>query len=303
MRNKMIDNFKVEDVENAHSIPSRTKPFKLFDLNFYPRYNQEGKYAYHFATFENLVAKITGGRFTLENSLHKFVHGNNYTDFTHSEIVIAIERIEDKFKISSKNLKLKRIEVAVNFEYEKQFHNSFRLYGMNEFDKMRSGKTVYGKKHYGSEYNVKGYNKSVETKLHRKFDTLGNQIIAPKNINRFELEYKKMRPLNSLLTTLADLKNKGALEKLGFMIMKCFDKMQLSKKYNYSIISPRERELVFAGYNSQFWEEEKINMNTRKKKRSLFIRCVKKLDAELHIDPKNKIRELMVEKINYLISN
>nr|WP_321232380.1 hypothetical protein [uncultured Psychroserpens sp.] len=299
----MLDNLKVLDIENSYSIPSRTEPFRMFDAEFFPRYNQKGKYTYHSATFENLVAKITGGRFTLENSLNKFVHGNNYNDFTHSEIINAIERIENKFKISSGNLKLKRLETAVNFQSKVQLYKLFGLYVMDEFENMRKGKTIYGKKFYGSEYNVKDYDKTLETKLNGDLDAYGNKELAPNGTNRFEIEYKKMRPLNGVLVTLSDLRNKAVLEKLGLMILKCFDKVEILKDYNYSILTPRERELVFAGYSSQFWEVEKLNMNTRKEKRSRFKKCIKKLDSDLTINPKNETRNLMLEKINYLVSN
>lgn len=180
---KMIDNFKAEDVENVYSIPSSTKPFNLFGETFYPRYNFEGKYRCHSASYRNLVIKITGGRLTIENSLHKFINSNNYSDFTFSELNNAIEQIESKLKIQSEHLKLKRIEVAVNIEYLEQFNNLFILYGMKEFDNMRSGKTIYGKKFFGSEFNVKGYDKTIETKLNREYDDLGTQIKAPDNVS------------------------------------------------------------------------------------------------------------------------
>lgn len=293
---------RLEDVAHTYEVPTRN-PVEMFGLNFYAYFNKQGNYVGHQSSFDGLNVRIRAGRLFIENSLHKFHKGNNYTDFTHSEIVNAIKRIEDQFNISSEDLKFKKIEVAINYPKTIQLHKQFGLYVMNEFENMRKDKKTYGKKFFGSDYNVKSYDKSLETKLRGSLDAMGNKTIIPLDINRFEVQYKRMRPLEPILTNLSDLKNRDTLEKLGLMIMKCFDKIKFSKKYNYSILTPRERELVFAGYNSQFWEEEKINMNTRKKKRILFNKCIKKLDSELSNDPKIEIQNLLLEKINYLVSN
>ena len=304
----MIDNFKLEHIGDYYKVFTDIRvyePFERFGLSFYPRYNRNGNYSYHSALYHNLLVKIYGDRLTIENSLHKFYHGYNHSDFTHSEIVSAIEAIENYFKIPSEDLYFRRVEIALNINYPEQVHEQIQHYKLNQFENMRKGKTVYGKKCFMSEYNIKFYNKYIEDKLNNNSyinDRYSNDISIPKTEKRYEVEYKKMRPLKGTLTTLSDLKKKRVILALGQKIIKYFDSVVIQSNYDYRLLTPRQRELVFAGSNSDFWDTEKINMNTRSKKMKLYNSCIKMLDNNLSDNPKYEVKNLMLEKIHHLVT-
>ena len=71
---------------------------------------------------------------------------------------------------------------------------------------------------------------------------------------------------------------------------------------DYSILKPRQRELIFAGQNPAFWKTEKnINRNTAKKKRADYLQLYKTLAEQntANHDLENRLKD----KFEYLISN
>lgn len=286
--------------------------FEMFGIEFNRQHNISGKYAYHVGSLDNLKVIINPRGLLIQNSLHKFYHGNNWGDFKYSEIKETVERIEEKFNMSSKNFKLKTLEAGINVEFKLQMHELCKLYIMDEFDKMKKGKNIYGKKVFKSDYDFKIYNKYLETKLNNDYDFLdvfGNPINCSKGRNRVEIKFKKMRAISSFITTLSDLSSNSNLEKLGNKITKYFDNVNFLSEnsflnnYDFTVLTPRQQELYFAGFNKIFWEVAKNNMNTRKKKRNEWKRCVKLLNETLINPPVEEFKKLILNKIQYLISN
>lgn len=305
-----VDNFKAECVSELFTIKNRSKPYKLLEIVFHPQHNHEGKYRFHFAQLHGgLLAKIdTRGVLSIENSLHKLFHGNNFNDFTFSEIQLSVKKIESIMNIPSDEFQLTRIELGVNSECEEQFYERFDLYRMNASENMRSGKTIYGRKFYLTDFNVKAYNKLVEMQLNpNSFSINDRDYSNGKKLNRFEIEYKRMRELKACgLIMLSDLMNKDVMEKVMHRAMEKFKVIEMSKKYDYSLLTSRERELLFAGKNPDFWKTEKSkNYNTYKEKRAKYRNCIKMLDSNLlkQIDPKILIMKVISDKVNYLLSH
>lgn len=302
----MLDGIKAECMSELFTV-ERTKPYVAFGKVFYPLWNREGKYIYHHSLVENLVAKINlQGKLTIENSLHKFWHGNNFTDFTLSEIQTSISQIENIFKISSNEFLLKKVEAGLNVTADEQFHNRFQQYKMNGFENMRKGKIVYGRKFYLTDFNIKVYNKYLETNLNPnsvKFDNTGNPI--PINLNRFEIEFKRMRELNDCgLIMLSDATNREVMMNVVSKLLKKYNDIEMDGKYNYNILSSRERELFYAGKDTEFWNLEKEkNKNTYKEKRVKYKSCLKRLDSQLQNNPKELMLKTLSDKANYLLSN
>ncbi|TLX24044.1 hypothetical protein FE904_18310 [Chryseobacterium indologenes] len=302
----MYDNFKVEYSQKfiLKDIVS-SEPFDAFGYKFHPQCNPSGKYLYHRTSIENeLMIKIwKDGRMTIENSLHKFWKGNNYSDFILSEIRQSIEKIEDVLHLPSEGFILRSLETAINFETLLPFHLLLSSYRKNPFDLLRSSKTIYGKKCYMTDYNLKGYNKFLEVSLN-SHSTFEDRLNVTKNLNRFEIDYKRMRGLNSKnIIYLSDLTKSSSLISLGEGLLNFFDQIEMNKNYDYNILTSRERELFFAGKDPAFWEVEKMNKNTRKKKMAKYSQLKKKLENALEKDPQQEIRKLIKDKIDFLLSN
>lgn len=299
----MIDNIKAEfesDIFNDFKPEDFYKPFHQFGIDFYPKYNRQGKYSHHIGSYKRLSIKAYLNCIKIENSLHKFSKGNNYSQFTKSEIVSVIEELEEVFGIPSYLIKVKKLEVGINIETSVSFYSLFNQYKSNKFESMRHGKKVYGSKSFMTEFNIKGYNKKNQTQLmYRDYRYLD----LSDNLQRFEMEFKSMRPLKGLVTKLSDLKNANTLKELGNMLLCYYDSILFKDNYDFSTLTPRKRELVYAGMNDEFWETEKINMNTRKKKRTMFNKIIKELEANSDKNQKAEVRHIMFDNINFLIEN
>lgn len=305
-----VDRFKAEYVSKEFEIDRRKEPYEAFGKLFYPQYNREGKYIYHHSKLRgDLVAKINlQGVLSIENSLHKFFHNNNFTDFTLSEVQTSIKQIEDLLKIPSDEFRLKKIELGLNLINDGQFYEQFGQYKMSGYENMRSGKKIYGRKFYLTDFNIKAYDKYLETKLNPNSIMVSDMgVIVSKNLNRLEIEFKRMRELNRCgLIMLSDLMNKDIMERAINRVLEKFSAVEINKSYDYSLISSRERELLFAGRNPDFWAMEKINnKNTYKKKRSTYRDCIKMLDKSLKEQDDLKIImiQALTNKADFLLSN
>lgn len=250
----------------------------------------------HQTIFENLLITIDDSEISISNSLHKLVKGNNYSDFTFSELLKAIELIEDITGIAAKEFTLKKLEFALNIETSKPAYKYLEMFSDfkgKEFDKMRWGAFWYGIKYFFTEYALKVYDKTEFAKR-KDGETTG------KNILRFEIQYNRQRKI-PIVKTLSDLKNSENLKALFKQYIETVDKLNAIGNEDFSKISNRERELYFAGGNSRFWMvEREANRHTAKDKRKHF----RKIQQE--IIPKDLITGFvtdLTDKFNLLLKS
>ncbi len=297
---KMIDFLKIEGVI-SDVIGYESEPIMRFDTVFIPRYNDLGIYIEHRASINGLLVKLRYDRITITNSLHKYWKGNNYSDFTHSDITSSIERLEDLFKIRSENLQLRRIETGVNVEFNtvSLAHTLFSSYKKNDFYPMRKGNKVYGRKCSLTEFELKAYYKKTEIILHNPSEPPSSNISD--NLFRVEMPMLKMRPIKGVVSKLSDLKNRESLKYLGNRMIKYFEKIEMTKDYDYSSLSANRIGLFFAGINNDYWKQ--LNIHTRKKNRTEYLRIRKQLDKLLEDDTQKHLIELIRDKVNYLVYN
>src|ERR1035437_9095705 len=112
-----VDNIKLsltchisEDILNARDV------FIYYDLVFIPGYNTAGEIYKYTSTIRNL--RITyfpaSTIWYVENSLHKFIDGCNYTDFSLSKLKLAIEELSENLDLNILEARIKKIECGCN---------------------------------------------------------------------------------------------------------------------------------------------------------------------------------------------
>lgn len=248
----------------------------------------------HQTVIENLLFTITENEIIITNSLHKFIKGNNYSDFTFSELLYAIELIEDITGVNANVFIIKKMEFAINIETPQpayQYLERFSSFKGKEFDKMRIGAFWYGIKYFFTEYNLKIYDKSELTKRidKEKID---------KNILRFEIQYNRIRKI-PIVNNLSELKDPEILKAIFKEFIETIENIKCSGDEDFSLITARERELYFAGSITRFWNVEKVlNRNTAKSK------IAKYRDIQNRIVPKDLMNEFVksiTKKFNELI--
>ena len=245
---------------------------------------------------ENLLFTITENEIIITNSLHKFIKGNNYSDLTFSELLNAIELIEEITGINAKEFIIKKLEFAINVitpNPAHQYLERFSNFKGREYDKMRIGAFWYGIKYFFTEYCLKIYDKSELIKRKDKEN-------INKNILRFEIQYNRSRKI-PIVSNLSELKDPAILKEMFKEFIETIKSIKCNGEEDFSLITPRERELYFAGEVSRFWNVEKaLNRNTAKGKIAKYRKIQNKIvPKDLMAGFVNSI----TEKFNQLIED
>lgn len=293
----MLDNLKIVASFNDFVLLQKDNSgfIILGKLRFVPvidkRYFHITKYQ---TVIENMLFTLTENELSITNSLHKFIKGNNYSDLTFSELLNAIEQIEEITEINAKEFIIKKLEFAINVitpHPAHQYLERFSNFKGREYDKMRIGAFWYGIKYFFTEYCLKIYDKSELIKRKDKEN-------INKNILRFEIQYNRSRKI-PIVNNLSELKDPAILKEIFKEFIETIESIKCSGDEDFSLITTRERELYFAGGITRFWNVEKVlNRNTAKSK------IAKYREIQNRIVPKDLMTEFVnfiTEKFNELI--
>jgi hypothetical protein len=144
---------------------SEPKPVLYRGHSYRPIYKEDLLIRYE-AKIKNLLLHIYPGKAHLMNSIHKFYHGGNWTDFYLAEIEEAIALISDITGIDWKEATIKELEYGCNIEANAgQIINSLLTYKHKDYFPMVSqGGRKYGVACGFDDYRLKGYDKEFEVK-------------------------------------------------------------------------------------------------------------------------------------------
>ncbi|WP_200974841.1 hypothetical protein [Echinicola sp. 20G] len=168
----MIDDvLLVMDITPPKEVINGTKqPFIWKDLIFAPSFRKDCVIKYT-ATWKNLKLEIWYDQLKVNNSWHKFYHGNNYSDYTFEDIKQTIELFVEKFGLNFLKASIKKLTIGCNLSINsnKYYPRCISL-GTTFFQEMRGGNThvVYGQ--YAKQTNIKFkiYDKQYEVKIHNR---------------------------------------------------------------------------------------------------------------------------------------
>lgn len=162
----------------------------------------------------------------LEGSLHKFYkRGENFSDFTHGEVKLALTMIARKFGKELKDIQVQYVEVGVNLilpSKPSSYFNCFKTLGRNSFIYMTplSGtSTLNGRRCKSSLTDFKVYNKTADARSKAK-----RKIVIPDNILRIEivLTANYLRR-NKILFNAEQLKNARIFKRYVRELTRCFN--------------------------------------------------------------------------------
>ncbi len=246
--------------------------------------------------YKNLLLTLNEKELIVTNSLHKLMKGNNYSDFRFSELISAVNEIENITGISASEFKIRKLEFAINITVPIQaadYLTKFSDYKGREFDKMRNNHLWYGIKYIFTEYSLKIYDKSKQVKIADRIDI--NQ-----NILRFEVVYNCQRKLTAIdnLSDLKDLKKSNLLFNQFILMIK---KISCFGNEDFSNLKNSERERYFAAKIPEYWKSLKShNINTYKTNKKRFIEIQNKVNAKDLIED---FEHDLTVKFNYLINS
>ncbi|ERM80312.1 hypothetical protein P872_13855 [Rhodonellum psychrophilum GCM71 = DSM 17998] len=196
----MIDDIKFEipfdpPLEFRQKI---THPFEWNGMVFSPEFNKNGDVTSYTGELKNLYLKMISGKIIVVNSLHKFYHGNNYSEFTEWEIKQCMETLSAVFGDVFWESRITKLTVAINLECDpKRIIERLISFKGNPMEPMRprNSRTVYGKRYPSTHYNIKIYDKQFEVKKCDRLDIVPTLRIEIE----MNMAYFQKRRLNPIL--------------------------------------------------------------------------------------------------------
>ncbi|WP_289046301.1 hypothetical protein [uncultured Olleya sp.] len=224
---------------------------------------------------------------------------NNYKAFSYCQVQEAISKLNDYFDFDLYSAEVKKTAVGVVIgEQEDNTFKNWLEYKGNKPILMRNSTKVYGAHFKGTNYNIKGYNKTYQTKAESN-TKLSESLI------RFELEANS-RYLNNRkhpigIYTVADLVNKSKFDALANDLLNIYDTIKKQPVINYQELKPKEILLLGA-------MKDKDSFNGLKKHHKHSFKLLRKdysklLDSIADIELENSIRSKVLEQINYCKNN
>ena len=189
------------------------------------------------SVWNNYVSKV-------ECSLHKFLKGENHSDFTYSQLHTAVNTLADTLQLYPDQLDLCGLEFGTNtrhsFDVFNFCENLIATQG-NGFIPMQ-GKPLVGYTWERAQFAIKAYTKDLQS-----FGA-GNSLL------RYEVRAIKMQYLNSTgIKTLADLLDKEKLDKLGQLFLKSYPTFAVNDIVDISLLTANEREFYLTYSNPNNW--------------------------------------------------
>jgi hypothetical protein len=274
------------------------KPIQYLGLKWLPMYNKFQDVNGYRANIGNLDLRLKGGVIVIKNSLQKFYMGNNYKSFSYAQVVEAIKELDKQLPFNVYKAKVSYIAVGVVISEKAQpILDTWLSYNGKMAFPMISNNKQYGKKYYLTEYNLKGYDKTVEVYDH-------NRIRLSEDLFRLELEIKT-RNLNKRknpigIYTVADLVDKKKFSQLGAELMAKYKLIEKRQEIPLHQLNNKEKEVLALFQNQTILAQYKIDhKDSHKKKRAVYNQLKKKSNNEYLYDIQNTIQE----QINYSINN
>ncbi|WGD33938.1 hypothetical protein [Olleya sp. YS] len=276
------------------------KPFYWNNCLWSPNYNKKiGEITSYVAKLKNLDLKLRGSELTISNSLQKFYMNNNYKPFSYTDVVKAVAELDSYFDFDLYEAQVQRtsVGVVINDIEDNTFKNWLEYRGKKPLV-MRNKTRVYGAHFKATNYNIKGYDKTYQTKNESGI-TVDNSLI------RFELEashrYTNTGKNAIGIYIVADLVNKIKFDAFGDELLKVYDTIKKQPIINYQELQPKEILLMGAMKdNACFNGLKKHHKDSFTIYRKKYAKLLEKYaDFELE----NNIRSKILEQINYCKNN
>lgn len=203
------------------------------------------------------ASAASADRYIFQGSIHKFMQGNNANDFSHAQLIKAVEHLRDVYGIDPQKSRVINFEFGVNItlpnhvKHDAQDFQKFLISAYSKaFEQLNPKKPGLGYKASFNEYVIKVYDKGKQAKTGEK-----NKLRVEIKVNRTRF-LKQYNTHASRHLFLSDLTSSRVLSILGDI---------LSQKTRSLILSPRlldeanlsiKQRLTFRECrDSRSWEE------------------------------------------------
>ena len=271
-----VSNLPIEVLEQ------REQSFIWKGLKWCPTYNDKTKAVNGYKTsVNNLDLRLKGRTIKCNNSLQKWYMGNNYELFSYSQVVKALEKLNNvlPFNVYKANIHYLAVGTIIEEDAKPILDTWLSLNGKQP-ESMLGANKQYGKKFYLTDYNVKGYDKTFEVKTHER-------IKLNKPLFRFELEIYT-RNLNNRknfvgIYKVKDLIDKTKYQMLADELLGKYEKIEKKQSIPLSQLNNKEKETLALFQNQEILRQYKIDhFETFSNRRKVYNK-LKKLSNNMHL--------------------
>lgn len=183
----------------------------------------------------------------MSGSLHKYAKGDNYSDFSYSDLSDTLDNITENHFLALENTNIHGMEIGVNIELPYSPEIVFKkavCHQRKPFEHMNSKDKRIGVACTHTDYAIKLYDKGYQCKIENKY------------ILRYEVKVFRQRMLAPYgISTLADLKDKVKTASLICLLRDCINETVF---FDYSFKPKdftRTKLLSWKQYgNPRYWE-------------------------------------------------
>lgn len=215
---------------------------------------------------KNLLFTLNERELIIANSLHKFIKGNNYSDFSLSELIHAVNEIERITEIPASLFFIKKLEFSLNISVSlapSEYLNWFSDFKGKEYDRMKANQLWYGIKYFFTEYSLKIYDKQRQVRI-------ADRVDIHQKLLRFEVVYNRQRKL-SVINRLSELREPVKVKEIFSDFIKMIEKLNCTGNEDFSKLRNGDRELYFAAKDPKYWKALKShNIHTCKTNKKRF---------------------------------
>jgi hypothetical protein len=274
-----------------------TVPFNFNGLEFIPKYCNSEVLKYY-CDFGNLKLTIYHNELRISNSWHKFYKGNNYSDYSRTELIETFNKIQTQLDINLDDAIIKSIAYGcvINENPYNNFKNWLYYKGKNALPMYSKGKQ-YGNLFDLYDFRLKGYDKTLEVKVHDKEIIQENQFRVECEVNYMRHLRKRKEPIN--IFKPRDLFNINNQMKLMEDLLNKYRTITKRPMMNLKGLNPHELNVLASMQNEPIREQFKMNHPDTLKR---YKRIFKTINAGENSEPYNKVEEKIRTKILTLIN-
>lgn len=248
---------------------------------------------------QNIHLKLYGSELTIENSLQKFYMGNNYQDFTFSQVKSALDTLNKNLPVNLYETTLVKVDVGVviNHNTTQETNRWLDFKGKLPIPMIKSN-TIYGKEFRQTNNKFKAYNKTFEV---QKTENLKLQQPLMRVELRGNHRYFNNRKKPIGLYTVQDLINPKKFALLASELLNFYKSIKKQPNLDFSNWTTKETRLY--GYMNHTFSANAMKQHhkeTHKKERGLYLKLLSK---NQNTEQENAVYKKLQAKVAFAIQN
>lgn len=257
------------------------------------QWDRKAKFKYQ-TSIKNLRVTLYYKELSIENSLHKFYHGNNYSIYTYKQMCESIKQLDEYFDFSIYDAEIVKYTpgLVVEATPENSYHTwiDYKAKEMLPMLDSKKGK-VYGSFFTTGLIKVKGYNKTYETNKR-----LPRAERLEESLFRLEAEiYAKYaaKTYGIPIHNLADLMDYNNYCKTLDVLLTLYDRIK-KNLLDYAKLSCDQYRIIGLFYNKIVYDNYKLyHTHSCKKDRAKFNSIMKNKSYQKKDEVREEILNMM----------